>query len=262
MKLTISELQAYGIDMLRTVSEICERNGIRWYMAYGSALGAIRHHGPIPWDADIDIYVPEPNIDSFVSIMEAQLPSMYWVDYKNNQKHPRCFPRIGLSGYETEVLHIDVYRLGGFPTDSQEYKRFVKYSRYLYVAWKARSVDINYYYPDRKRRIISKTVKAITAFIPTSWLLNQLDKQANRIPFDEAVIVASPLTTMSPRRMIDRHIFDESILVDYADFKVRVPKEYERYLETVFGNWRELPPVEEREKHFNQIYDVRERIIQ
>ena len=258
MVLSVKELQEYGNGMLRAVSEICEKNGIRWFMAYGSALGAIRHHGPIPWDYDIDIYVPEPDIAQFVKVMQEQLPSKFWIDYRENKNHPRSFPRIGLAGYETEFLHIDVYRLGGFPTDPRKYKWFVKYSRYLYVAWKARSVDIDHYYPDKRRRRISKTVKAVTAFVPTKWLLKQMDKQANRIPFDEAVIVASPLTTMNPKRMIDRHIFDESILVDYADFKVRVPKEYERYLETVFDNWREFPPVEAREKMLNAIYEIRE----
>ena len=56
MKLSIQEVQKYGSEMLKTVAEICEKNNIRWYMAYGSTLGAIRHGGPIPWDYDIDIY--------------------------------------------------------------------------------------------------------------------------------------------------------------------------------------------------------------
>ena len=56
MQLNIKEIQKYGSDMLHVVSDICEKNNIRWFMAYGSVLGAIRHAGPIPWDYDINSY--------------------------------------------------------------------------------------------------------------------------------------------------------------------------------------------------------------
>ena len=257
MILTIKELQKYNNDILRTVSEICEKNNINWFMAYGSVLGAIRHQSAIPWDSDIDIYVPEPELKRFLKIMNEQLPDKYWVDFRRNNKKPRSFPRIGLSGYETEYLHIDVYRLGGLPTQLKEYKRFVKYSRFLFVTWKARTVDIDSYYENKKRRYISKMIKLLTTCIPMNWVLKQLDKQAGKVPYDKAEIVASPLTTMSRKRMIDRHVFDQSILVKYEDFYVRVPKNYEKYLETVFDNWRELPPLEERERFMNKTYEIK-----
>lgn len=244
--------------MLRVVSDICEKNNLRWYMAYGSVLGAIRHSGPIPWDYDIDIYVPECDLQNFLNIMEKELPSKYWIDYRGDSRHPRAFPRIGLRGYETEILHIDVYRLGGLPADPKELKKFVRYSRFLFVTWKSKTLDINYYYPDFKRRFVSKTVKIFTALIPMSYILKRLDEQANKIPFDEAEIVASPLTTMIRSFMHDRSVFSKSILVPYEDFTVRVPKDYEQYLVTQFGNWREIPPDDEREKELNKIYEVRE----
>ena len=122
-----------GSEMLKTVAEICEKNNIRWYMAYGSTLGAIRHGGPIPWDYDIDIYVPECDLDTFLSAMKRELPSKYWVDYREGRGPYRAFPRIGLTGYETEILHIDVYRLGGLPDDPKKLKLFTRYSRLLFV---------------------------------------------------------------------------------------------------------------------------------
>ena len=258
MKLSIQEVQKYGSEMLKTVAEICEKNNIRWYRAYGSTLGAIRHGGPIPWDYDIDIYVPECDLDTFLSAMKRELPSKYWVDYREGRGPYRAFPRIGLTGYETEILHIDVYRLGGLPDDPKKLKLFTRYSRLLFVTWKSKTLDIDYYYPDKKRRAVSKTVRALTAPIPLKTVLRLMDRQACRIPFDEAKIVASPLTTMNPRKMLDRRIFDHSVLVEYDGFKVRVPKEYERYLETLFGDWKKFPPKEERDAEINKIYDVRE----
>ena len=104
MKLTINEIQEYGSKMLREVAEICERNHIRWFMAYGSVLGAIRHSGPIPWDYDIDIYVPEYDLDAFLKTMEEELSDRYWIDYRQSKSNARAFPRIGLKGYEAVAV--------------------------------------------------------------------------------------------------------------------------------------------------------------
>lgn len=257
MVLNIQKVQKYGSEILKTVAEICERNHIRWYMAYGSALGTIRHSGPIPWDYDIDIYVPECDMPKFLSAMDRELPSKYWVDYRNGTKHDRSFPRIGLRGYETEILHVDVYRLGGLPRNLRKLKVFTRYSRILFVIWKSKTVDIKFYYPDRKRRFISRMVKGLTVLIPLKTVLKLIDKQANRIPFDEAEIVASPLTTMNPKRMHNRKVFDNSVLKKYEDFYVRVPGDYLKYLKVQFGNWKEYPPEEERSKEMNKEYIVR-----
>lgn len=258
MKLTINEIQKYGSEMLKSIAEICERNNIRWSMAYGSVLGAVRHKGPIPWDHDIDIYVPEVDIERFIDVVRKELPTQYWIDYRDDKKKARAFPRIGLKGYETEILHIDVYRLGGFPTDSLQFKLFAWYSRMLFIIWKSKTLDINYYYTDRKRRFISKTTRILTSFIPLTSIIKKIDKQAARIPFDEAKIVASPITTFRRWAMHDKRIFDELISIQYEDFWVKVPKEHDTYLTTLFGDWSKYPSADEREQAMNKIYEVRE----
>lgn len=257
MNLTIKELQLYGTEMLKVIAEICERNHIRWFMAYGSVLGAIRHSGPIPWDYDIDIYIPESDLKFFLAVMEKELPDQYYIDYRKGSQPPRAFPRIGLKGYETEILHIDVYRLGGLPENPQELKWFVKFSRLLFIIWKSKTLDIDYYYPDKKRRIGSKFVKAITCLLPLKVVLKLIDRQAGYIPFDTAKIVASPITTMNPKKMLAKKLFDESILVDYENFKVRVPKDYELYLKILFGDWRAFPPKEFRDRELSKRFIVR-----
>lgn len=259
MRLTISEIQQKGSEMLRNVSEICERNNITWFMAYGSLLGAIRHHGPIPWDYDIDIYVPEEEICKFVCVMQKELPSEYWIDYRDKyNSYQRSFPRIGLAGYETEVLHVDVYRLSGLPENRFCFKLFALWSRILFVLWKSRVVDIDDYYPDRKRKWISKLVKAISSWIPLGWILKHLDKQASRIPLKEAKYASCPYETQNANKRVNKEVFDDSLLVDYANFMVRVPADYERYLRIEYGNWECLPPKSEQERAMEKMYVIRE----
>lgn len=56
------------IRILRKIKDICDENGIKWFLAYGSCIGAVRHKGIIPWDDDIDICMPRPDFERFCDI--------------------------------------------------------------------------------------------------------------------------------------------------------------------------------------------------
>src|SRR5699024_4899912 len=125
MRLTLKELQDIETEMLREVSEICERNNIDYYLAYGSVLGAVRHKGPIPWDDDVDIIIPISQITKFVKCARKELSGRFYVDYHDrNRSSIILFPRIGLKGYSTKVLHIDVFKMIGAPSKPEEQEKF------------------------------------------------------------------------------------------------------------------------------------------
>jgi len=66
-KLSHREIQLYLLDILKAVDSFCRNTGIRYSMAYGTLLGAVRHKGFIPWDDDIDLLMPRPDYERFVS---------------------------------------------------------------------------------------------------------------------------------------------------------------------------------------------------
>ena len=69
----MTELQRRVLVLLKEIDEICRKNGIEWYLAAGTALGAIRHQGFIPWDDDADIYMTVENWDKFYAVRN-QIP--------------------------------------------------------------------------------------------------------------------------------------------------------------------------------------------
>ena len=66
-KLTLEESKTYQLGILDSIDTFCKLNGIRYSIAYGTLLGAVRHHGFIPWDDDIDIVMPREDYSRFVS---------------------------------------------------------------------------------------------------------------------------------------------------------------------------------------------------
>ena len=81
MKLSLQELQDLETEMLKVVAEICERHNIDYYLAYGTALGAVRHQGPIPWDNDADIALPNYQLDCFIEVMNRELPDKFYLRF-------------------------------------------------------------------------------------------------------------------------------------------------------------------------------------
>ena len=74
----IEEVKKIQLDILDSVAQFCEERGLRYYLAYGTLLGAVRHKGYIPWDDDIDLHMPRPDYERFLREYN-QAPTPYRV---------------------------------------------------------------------------------------------------------------------------------------------------------------------------------------
>jgi len=66
--LSIDEVREIQIEMLEYLEKKCIENNLRYYLAYGTLLGAVRHQGYIPWDDDIDICMPRRDYNELIKL--------------------------------------------------------------------------------------------------------------------------------------------------------------------------------------------------
>lgn len=70
---TIEEVQKIELGILEYLDRVCRDNNLRYYLAYGTLLGAVRHQGFIPWDDDIDVWMPRGIMINFRNYLRTRI---------------------------------------------------------------------------------------------------------------------------------------------------------------------------------------------
>lgn len=137
-ELTLEEHKQVQLDILKFVDAFCEKEGLRYYLSDGTLLGAIRHHGYIPWDDDIDIQMPRPDLFKLIETFNkkcgngryrlidpqeaiAQHYMVKIIDTETVKIEPYLNYRHGFLGVD-----IDVFAMDGCPEDEAEFRRWGK----------------------------------------------------------------------------------------------------------------------------------------
>ena len=77
----LRKLQMIELDILKVVASICDTHGLKYYLAEGTLLGAVRHAGFIPWDDDIDVVIPREDYEKFIRLAKTELPEYMGLKY-------------------------------------------------------------------------------------------------------------------------------------------------------------------------------------
>ncbi len=132
----MTKKQKHLLQLLREVDEICRKHGLRYVMAGGSLIGVLRNEGFIPWDDDVDIYMPRDDWEKFVEIARTELPPDRAVQcLEADREYTNTFPRYAdtsscvihkhqLIGNDKAGEIIDVLTLDPIPPDDREYERY------------------------------------------------------------------------------------------------------------------------------------------
>ena len=128
-ELTIEELKAVELNILKDVAKFCEKHDIKYFLCGGTLLGAIRHKGFIPWDDDIDIAMPREDYERFFKLYNSSNTRYHADSLENNPNWHMSFGRVGDTAtvlyehtlkekYKEYHAFIDVFPVDGIPSCS------------------------------------------------------------------------------------------------------------------------------------------------
>ena len=134
--MTMRETQQAALEILHTVAQICEEKNFRYYLVYGTLIGAVRHNGFIPWDDDVDIMMPRPDYDKLLDYLGEHIgeyPHLEVFNRETCEAYPYMITRISDDRYEIIMenekpfgmgIFIDIYPYDGLGNDQKEAVRF------------------------------------------------------------------------------------------------------------------------------------------
>ncbi|MCQ2533876.1 MAG: LicD family protein [Clostridia bacterium] len=108
--MTMEEIHQSQMDIIRYIDKLCRDNNIKYSLAYGTLLGAIRHKGFIPWDDDMDIMMERVDYNKFLDIMKKDKSDRFNViNYEN-----AYFPWTKICDGNTYIIEKDDYRIPNY----------------------------------------------------------------------------------------------------------------------------------------------------
>lgn len=235
------------------IHAFCEENNIKYFISYGTLLGAIRHKGYIPWDDDIDICMPRPDYNRFIQLYNKRNSNYQMVAMETNDKYMLPFGKVeDTRTMMTETMYkqddfgiyIDVFPLDGCDEKGSQIKKTLILTKMLNT--KKAIVD-------NQRSFLNNLVillgKMLLIFTSVKSILHRFDSICYEVSYDSAEYIATVVAAYGTFEAMRKELLEQTNLAEFEGRMYRIPKNYDIYLTQIYGNYMQLPPVEERVSH-------------
>jgi len=253
----MTEKQKYLLKLFREVDEICREHNLRYVLAGGSLIGALRHEGFVPWDDDVDLYMPRSDWEKFIEICKTELPPNREIQCSEvDRNYTNSFPRYAST--DTCAIHksqiigkdcggeiIDILTLDPIPADDKEYE---KYRTHMMIY--SDLINISVGYSDRWEIPASMYLKYLLSyiFLGKKRTLEKLEKIMFSYNEEECDRYAMRWGGCP-------FLFDKDMMFPvkegiFEGQKAMIPNKCSDYLIWHYGDeWSYMPPHDSREGH-------------
>ena len=256
----MKKVWAVELDLLNEFSKVCRKLGLRWFAHAGTMLGAVRHHGFIPWDDDIDVVMPRGDYDRMCKLASTEFSHPYFFQCDDTDCFfARTFSRLrnsdttAILGNERDYhypfnqgIFIDVFPLDQVPADVEERNRYYKDVLDL-DAYAVNIRTMIHFYHSKKGEGFSKRIKYFLKHLYYRFVFKGgyryfLDKHYERITqynAQDTGWVGESIIAPLGRQLWRSEWIKETVMVPFEMLQIPIPSHYEECLSASFGpDWR------------------------
>ncbi|MCR5793455.1 MAG: LicD family protein [Lachnospiraceae bacterium] len=256
---------------LLEIDRICKKHNIKYFLAGGTLLGAIRHGGFIPWDDDADVMMLREDYDKFLKVIKKELPDNLFYQAPSTEGLNHCvFTKIRIDNtiFATEFTANFMKMHNGIFVDvvchdkTSNYKLMQK----LHIAATrlARSMVFNKWgktpiKPGGQHPIMCNFLTLLKSILPMGFLEFIQNRCLVWYKHRRTNYLYDGMGRNISRGVFPKSYLDESITVDFEGYPLPVPKEYDKYLTYLYGDYRKMIPVSRRRtSHSIELMDLGE----
>lgn len=264
-ELTIQELKQSALDTLTFIDGVCTKHNIKYYLAYGTLIGAIRHNGFIPWDDDIDIFMFRNDFNYFRQVLKEKPNTRFKIQYApDDEYYTLTFPKVVDTDtvliphderyYKDLGVYVDIFPLDAVP---EEKETRTKYQKRLTQLKKLHTL-LQYKFWIKGASITNNLMRCLlwpSIFIKPNWLARYMDKFAYQYEGSNTSLCGNMLHGAYgyTRETFKKDFFKNGIKWSFEGRYFVIPTEYDKLLTHIYGDYMKLPPKEKQVTHHNFI---------
>lgn len=236
---SIANLQLQMQDMLREIDRVSRATDVPYFISYGTALGAKRSGGFIPWDYDVDIQVPHSHYSRLMDQLRAGLPARYAIVGVADRGYDQLFTRLVRPGIDHHVLHVDIFPIvGAFsgPRIQEIHRKTLKFLTLIH--WFGRNRQHLHDLGARRRM---RVASAAASILPVPLISGLFSWLCSLVSFESAAFVLNPCGGYGAKEVFQASWFEDGADTQFGDLLVLAPKDCHSYLEHLYGDYSELP---------------------
>lgn len=261
-EIPIRELQLMKLEVLKLIDEICKKEGITYFLAYGTLIGAIREKGFVPWDQDIDLIMIRDQYERFNEIAPKYLDTdkYFLQNYDTEKEMVPPITRVCIKGTyraSSALEHLN-YEKGSFvdifPLDysldtesAAQYKSCrEKFARLLFMKAKPQSGSF-------VKNTVKNVLRLAMAVVPASVRKKSLVSEMKRYSSGNVLVdFAGEYGVL--RESFDPSWYSEAVYMDFEDGQYPCPVGYDAILSRIYGNYMQRPPEDKRKPDLPSYY--------
>ena len=262
----IKKVWAIELDLYQKFSEICNKHNLRYWVAFGTLLGAIRHNGFIPWDDDLDVWMPRNDYEKLLEIGADEFHLPYFLQTTlNDNDYYSAFARLRNSNTTGSLnvsrnnkcnngIFIDIFPLDGAPENKCSWRRRLFTNHFRNVLAHAYLYNIN---PNIMTRLANKILHIPFLHYDhrkTYLKVNQYAQLETWKQSEYVGMMAFPWK-FSANLVFRKEYFEKTIMHTFEFLEVPVPEGYDQLLRQRYGDYMKFPPVEQRGTWHDFIFD-------
>lgn len=257
-ELTLQELKEIEFDILKMFDSFCKENGIRYFLAYGTLLGAIRYKHFIPWDDDVDVLVPREDYSKVLTLFQDSEKYRLFA-FEKDQSYLFPFAKIcdmttkkDEFGYKSTIdlgVDIDIFPLDNWDDDLEKAKKEAKY-----IKKNMSGLGLSKRTKPDSRTPLKWIVKAVrmtySKMLGSKYFLKKILNASNRPEQKGSRYVGCKVWCVyGARGIVPAEAFAETIEIEFEGQRFPAPAGYDTYLTCLYGDYLPEPPKEKQKTH-------------